>query len=192
MHMSRSHLLLLPLLTLVLAGNGTSQDSSPVFSKEAYVLAQVCVGEASFHFQDCAPIAEVLKHRAESSGRDLVTMAKAYSALFKQKSKRKKWVRALPNSYQKPANWPGDVLAWGMVQTRWGKMLRYASAIVRGKAPPHQCKGGRPWHWGAANGVDLDRAKTEVTAKRWVPLRCPGAQNLFYAKGPMYGGLARR
>jgi hypothetical protein len=177
----RYALLLVPLSIFLLGGAPKDRKFGP----QTYMLAKTCVGEATFNMADCAPIAAVLRNRAAHRGdKSIVSMAEDYSALFKKDSRRKTWVRALPNGFRKPADWPEDIQPWVFVRDRWGRMLVHAHQLMLGKVS-HQCT-GTPWEWGASYGIDDRRGKAALKKKRWRLIECPGTQNLFYAKGARY------
>lgn len=167
------------LLTVALVVLSGTAVEARRFNDEAYTLARVCVGEASFYVPDCAPIAEALRNQARQRGdSSLVPAARSYSALFKSSSDRKTWVLALPNGFEKPEDWPEDLQRWATVAKRWRNMLLYANHLIRTEPEP-RCT-APAWHWGAREGVDKTRAEVELKAGRWERIDCGNTLNLFY------------
>lgn len=143
------------------------QDMSP-----PVVLARVVVKEAGFDgLSDLAPIADVL---ARVGRGDVVRGARLYSprAFFPETLGRRPYVAYLHADGSLPRGWPSS-MAWERFRARWLTLVGAARAHLSSAAKgcPEQ-----PQHWGAARGVDHERAMRAG----WVRLDCGRTANAFW------------
>jgi hypothetical protein len=122
-----------------------SQGSQEAAAHERKILAQVCVGEALWALRDCAAITHVLIKRwrtvPELQGMTLAEVAVAYSAPMRRKSRRARWVRALPASA-------------GKHRVRWARVLNTVTGVLNGDVPD-PCP--LATHWGSPTDSPTDR-----------------------------------
>lgn len=96
----------------------------------------------------------------------------SYVAVFRKsrRTRRMQWVLGLNAGGEMPLAWDMR-LSWAAHRPLWGRVLRFASAFLRGRVPD-PC-GGRARHWGGP-GID-------TPSNRLRPIDCGDTHNVFYA-----------
>ena len=160
----------LVLLSAMLSAPTAAQPRGDA-SATQLVLAMAAVGECDFLLPDCHAatwftldrrLNDIVKPRWPSRTLDWMTIA--YCAVFRGKmDPRKRWVRGLLASGDKPDGWPTN-LDWDRYAPKWAAIYERAGAFLRGEvADP--CKGA-PVHLGGL----IDRAR--MSPHKWQMVRC--------------------
>lgn len=135
------------------------------------LLARSCVSERGWRVEtdDCAAIAEVVRHRMDVRGETFAQSIRALAPrLHGGTLSRRLWLLDLDEDAHRPREL-GAARWEGMRRDAWIATLEESRRILAGEVPSPCVE--RPHTWGSTQ----DLARRRAAGYRWIAAECPGA-----------------